>query len=73
MNGGRCNEEKKGCVCGPGWLGLICNESCSEVRHYETCPYNIQRFLVQKNETFRKNFFFIFFLFLLKTLIVGTR
>uniref|UniRef100_A0A8B9MMH6 Multiple epidermal growth factor-like domains protein 6 n=1 Tax=Accipiter nisus TaxID=211598 RepID=A0A8B9MMH6_9AVES len=27
LNGGRCNSEHSGCVCSPGWTGIICNES----------------------------------------------
>ena len=36
MNGGRCNEERKGCICGPGWQGIVCNETCEEVMPYLT-------------------------------------
>uniref|UniRef100_A0A8C3QMU1 Uncharacterized protein n=1 Tax=Cyanoderma ruficeps TaxID=181631 RepID=A0A8C3QMU1_9PASS len=27
LHGGRCNSERSGCVCPPGWAGVICNES----------------------------------------------
>ncbi|RMC01943.1 hypothetical protein DUI87_21105 [Hirundo rustica rustica] len=28
LHGGRCNSERSGCVCTPGWAGVICNETC---------------------------------------------
>jgi len=27
LNGGRCNSDHSGCVCSPGWTGVLCNES----------------------------------------------
>lgn len=27
LHGGRCNSERSGCVCPPGWAGITCNQS----------------------------------------------
>uniref|UniRef100_A0A8C5TVS3 Multiple epidermal growth factor-like domains protein 6 n=1 Tax=Malurus cyaneus samueli TaxID=2593467 RepID=A0A8C5TVS3_9PASS len=27
LHGGRCNSERSGCVCAPGWAGITCNQS----------------------------------------------
>ncbi|OXB82515.1 UNVERIFIED_CONTAM: hypothetical protein H355_000773 [Colinus virginianus] len=37
MNGGRCNSENSGCVCSPGWTGIICNETCSQGTYGDGC------------------------------------
>ena len=31
MNGAQCREDLKGCLCEPGWQGLVCNETCDKV------------------------------------------
>uniref|UniRef100_A0A663MES8 Multiple EGF like domains 6 n=1 Tax=Athene cunicularia TaxID=194338 RepID=A0A663MES8_ATHCN len=37
LNGGRCNSEHSGCVCSPGWTGIICNETCSPGTYGRGC------------------------------------
>uniref|UniRef100_G1PLR7 EGF-like domain-containing protein n=1 Tax=Myotis lucifugus TaxID=59463 RepID=G1PLR7_MYOLU len=37
MNGGRCQEGKRGCSCPAGWGGVLCNETCSPETSGEEC------------------------------------
>ena len=42
MNGGKCNNNGDGCVCAPGYHGLLCNStcptvSCLSVQHLWAC------------------------------------
>lgn len=31
QNGATCSRENPGCVCGPGWQGFLCNQTCPSV------------------------------------------
>ena len=31
QNGAECTAQKNGCICKPGWQGVICDKPCDEV------------------------------------------